>query len=146
MSKTVKYLSIDSLGKEDVKALFDAICTEVIGKEPSRVKQEILKLPGTKKELDAYKPSLATLMTLIETYDIKHEFKITYVKKDLNEPVEEEEPFIDPLKKEMEEQGKSIKKEPDVEKTEYGGKKVQIVEVENTTGKPVKDDDIPDFE
>lgn len=146
MQKIPKFLSIDSFSPEDINDLFNAICMEVLNSTPANIKQKALKLNGSKKELDAYKPSLAGLMTLITTYDIKFDFKITYLKTDMDAPdLKEEEVFVDPLKKEIDEQSKVIVKDPEPEKTEFGGKKVEVVEVDNS-GKPIKEADIPDFE
>lgn len=146
MSKTPKYLSIDSFSKDDVNDLFNAICTEALNSTPSKIKQSVLKLPGTKKELDAFKPSLPSLITLLETYNIPFEFKVTYIKTDLTHPgAEEEKPYVDPLKQEMEEQRKSIKQDPSIEKKMYSPPRVQNAEVDNF--KPAtKEEDIPDFE
>lgn len=144
MSKTLKYFKIKSFSKEELKDLFDAICTNIIKSTPTKVKQDVLKLTGTKKELEAFNPTITSLLTLITTYDIKFEFMVKYVEQDFSEPIIEES--INPVKKEMIEQAKDI--EYNTGPNYIGGKKVEVVEIDNTPKKhkPIKEEEFPDFE
>lgn len=82
MTKKIKFVSIASFTKEDLKSLFDFICAKIIEIPALKVKQDVLKLKGTPKELNDYNPTISSILTLIATYNLDFEFKIHYVENE----------------------------------------------------------------
>lgn len=76
-----KFASINTFEKDDLNALFEVICTDIIGAEPMKVKQEKLGLEGSKKEIEEYPVSISDILNLITIYGIKFNFKINYEEK-----------------------------------------------------------------
>ena len=75
------------------------------------VKKNVLKLDGSKKELEDYKADISDLINIITQYDIKFEFKLTYV--DATPAVEEnklvvKEAALNPTGKAMADQHKAV--------------------------------------
>jgi hypothetical protein len=75
----VKYLKIDSFDTEDTNALFEAMCVNIAHLTPFEGKCRILDISGSKEKIDAYKASLADVLKFVKKYDIKFDFKVTYV-------------------------------------------------------------------
>jgi hypothetical protein len=136
-----KYITIDSFHADDLKDLFNAICTQVLMRNPLQIKREVLKVKGTDRDLENYKPTLPSLLTLIATYDLKFDFTVKYVEM-VNADTEEppREPVADTVK-ELEKQRKEIL-DPELQV------KAPRVDVEKLVEevKPVKEEDLPSFD
>lgn len=103
------WLEIENFSDKETTAMFDAICTEVLGKSPIDVKKGLLGMKSAKKDT---KVTLSHLMTLIDHAKIEFSFKVTYLKEDKPEippaPKLEVGLKVDPVNEAMEEQKKEI--------------------------------------
>lgn len=144
MAKKAQYLLIDSIDTDQTTEMFNAICERALNMPVRKVKKEILKLDGTPKELDEFKPTIVSLITLIRHFDIKCELKVIYATEDISAPVQM--PVIKPeaVKGEMEKQEEEITN-PEL-LSEKLGKKVEVVEVVNSQRVELNQEDIPDFD
>lgn len=145
MKSELKYVTIDTFSKEDLRELFDHIAIRVLKSNPVKIRQEGLGLKGSHKELEAHNPTISSILTLIATYDIKFKFTVEYgqeVEDDFsNLPPEDKTKVV----KEMESQRKDVEPVAVEEKVEAPIKKErEYVKVEEEK-KPIDESEIPDF-
>lgn len=145
MTSKPKFVSIESFGKEDLKDLFDFISTNILKSTPLKVKQDVLKLKGSVKELNEHSPTIPSILTLIDTYDLKFELIIKYVdkEKDSFKALERDETDI---QKELFAQEEEVSQEVASMPPVYEKKEVNRHPVLPTPDrKVISDDDLPEF-
>lgn len=119
--------------------------------DPIKAKREVLKIRGNDSEIKEHRTTIASLLTLIAHFDIKTEFKVLYVEF-VPDPPEPDAPlFKDHEDDHLAEQVKEIEaktmEELQLNPGHLGGKKIEIVEVDNATeSEPRKEEDLPDFD
>lgn len=149
MALKPQFATIDNFSKEELKSLFDFIAVKILKSTSLKVKQDDLKLKGTPTELKDHNPTIQSILTLIAIHDLKFEFTIHFaseVSPDFSDlPADDKTP----VKAEMEAQKEDIKdiavEKKDSPPSFVGDKKIVEVEVNPSSGRPLNDNDLPDF-
>lgn len=126
MSQELKYASIDTMSKEDIKALFEIMCEKIFKKKPNDVKKEVLNIKGGPKEIDKYEVTAHDLINIVVAYDLKFEFKINWLEGEApeNQEIKVEKPVVTETANALAEQKNDIKNE-DLQNTAESSQNIQ---------------------
>ena len=105
------FIEIENFSNEEVTAMFDYICTEVLKKSPIEVKTSVLGIKKVKKDTEV---TLSNLLLLIDQNELGIKFRVNYLKEDKIEETPKVNPDltiglkVDPVQKAMADQKESV--------------------------------------
>lgn len=139
MTDKTKFIKITAI--EDANDMFEAICSDILKKDATEAKKQLLGMNGKDSQIEKHKVTINQLIAVISRLGMSFELKVNYVEVDVKkdvvtEPKEDEGGLkVDHVVKSMEEQKAAITN-PDLKDMAAGTPKDKV--------DGVKANDIPD--